>query len=295
MALIKRVFSGEIKDINIGEQTLTAVISTNSVDRMGEVLDPKGVDMKNFQKNPIVAWAHDYKLLPIGKALWTKKVQGGIMSKVKFASHAFAQEVFNLYREGFLKAFSVGFIPKDWEDGDGKKTPFRTYTKWELLEYSAVPIPANPEALSLAMTKGIIHEAKIIEDIQNAIDHDNKDLHCPECDSVELEVETIDNKDNFNCKGCDHRWIIKGEEGDDEDDDEDDDQEEKGLEDLLAENKLLAEEVNGLKNDNSDLRFKLYQEMEARQKALSEISDGISLDKIQSHIDGEIRKMTGKV
>ena len=33
------------------------------------------------------------------------------------------------------------------------------YTEWELLEYSAVPIPCSPESLTMAYEKGVIGEA----------------------------------------------------------------------------------------------------------------------------------------
>ena len=163
MELLKRVFDGEIKEIDKGERTLTAYVSTNARDRMDEVLDPAGVDLTKFKKNPVVLFAHDYSSPPIGKALWIKKDGDGILSKVQFANTAFAEEIFQLYQGGFMKAFSVGFIPKDYTDGDGEKSPRRTYNKWELLEYSAVPVPANPEALALSIQKGILTDKHLKE------------------------------------------------------------------------------------------------------------------------------------
>jgi HK97 family phage prohead protease len=151
----KQFFGSEIKGIDDNEQTLTAYISTDTRDRHGEVLDPQGLDKKNYEKNPVVLWAHDYSQPPIGRAMWTKKDGVGVLSKVKFASTPFAQEIFQLYKEKVLNTFSVGFMPKEWEDGDGEKKPRRTYTKWELLEYSAVPVPANPDAVALAIQKGL--------------------------------------------------------------------------------------------------------------------------------------------
>ncbi len=150
-----KVFNSEIKSIDTEEGTLTASISTSARDRQNEVLDPNGVDMRNFKTNPIVLFAHQYDQPPIGKALWIKRDGDAIVAKVQFAKTEFAQEIFGLFKDGFMKAFSVGFIPKTWEDGDGQKTPSRTYTKWELLEFSAVPVPANPEALMLAIQRGL--------------------------------------------------------------------------------------------------------------------------------------------
>ena len=65
--------------------------------------------------------------------------------------------LYRLVNTGYLKAESVGFIPKKWEDGDGgEKTPRRIYTKQELLEISIVPIPSNPNALMNAVKEGVI-------------------------------------------------------------------------------------------------------------------------------------------
>ena len=167
--MIKRVFESEIKGVDEKESTLTALITTSARDRMDESINPKGVDLKNFQKNPVVLWAHNYDLPPIGKALWTKRSKEGIISKVKFANTDFAKEVFGLFKDGFMNAFSVGFIPKETEDGDGKSTPSRTFTKAELLEFSAVPVPANPEALALAMKKGVLKNQDLIEQLAKDI------------------------------------------------------------------------------------------------------------------------------
>jgi HK97 family phage prohead protease len=159
-------FNSVIKDINEKEGTLTAYVSTGHRDRMDEVLLPEGADMKNFRKNPVVLWAHQYDQPPIGKALWIKNDGDGILAKVKFASTEFAQEILGLFKEGILNAFSVGFIPKEYTDGDGEKKPRRTYNNWELLEFSAVPVPANPEALSLAMSKGLIKSEALKKDLK---------------------------------------------------------------------------------------------------------------------------------
>ena len=78
MEILKRVFTSELRGIDDEEQTLTAFVSTNTRDRMDEVLMPDGVDMRNYKKNPIVLWAHDYSSPPIGKSLWIKKEGDGV-------------------------------------------------------------------------------------------------------------------------------------------------------------------------------------------------------------------------
>lgn len=162
-----KVYDSEIKESNVDERSITAVVSTATIDRMGEVLIPEGADLTAFRKNPVVLFAHNYQEPPIGKALWIKKTADGIISKVQFAKTQFAEEIFNLYKDGFMKAFSVGFIPKKWDDtpeekcNDGKK-PKRKYTDWEMIEYSAVPVPANPDALALAIQRGL-HVPEVIQ------------------------------------------------------------------------------------------------------------------------------------
>jgi hypothetical protein len=66
-----------------------------------------------------------------------------------------------LYKTGFMNASSVGFQPKEWEDGDGKKTPYRTFKKQELLELSLVSVPANSDALVTAKSKGIVSSEEL--------------------------------------------------------------------------------------------------------------------------------------
>ena len=148
---IYKIFNAKVKDL--GEGKLEAIVSTNDVDRSGEVVDIEGIDIKNYEKNPVVMWAHDYSLPPIGKTLSLTKEKIGkkmvLKTEMEFATGIsdLAREVYNLYKGGFMSAFSIGFIPQEMEEN--------TYIKSELLEYSAVPIPANPNALLLAKAKGI--------------------------------------------------------------------------------------------------------------------------------------------
>jgi len=162
-----KVFIGEIKSIDDGERSVTALISTPTRDRMDEVLLPEGADLKNFRKNPVVLWAHKSSEPPIGRAAWVKKTAEGLLAKTIFATTEKAEEIFTLVKGGFLRAFSVGFMGKEWEDGDGRKAPRRTYKKWELVEYSPVPIPANPDALALALKSG---EVKLCDSLKADFD-----------------------------------------------------------------------------------------------------------------------------
>ena len=153
--------------------TFRVIISTPAIDRQGESVDQNLWDLSNYLGNPVVLWAHDYYSLPIGIATNIEKQiidnQAVLVAEGKFApaeANPFAQQVRALYESGIVRATSVGFIPSSARmDGLSEKGN-------ELLEFSFVPVPANPQALSLSQaqklgldlsllaTKGIIFEEK---------------------------------------------------------------------------------------------------------------------------------------
>lgn len=173
---------------DLGEGIIEAVVASESEDRHGEVLELKGLDTSKYMKNPVVLWAHDYSQPPIGKTLTLKKKDGKLIAKVKFAidEDSFAHKIYKLYKGGYMKAFSIGFIPKEIDDN--------RYTKAEMIEHSSVPIPANSEALALAISKGIITKkdiSKLNAERQEGFEmSDEKDIVQEEKDEKLVEVET---------------------------------------------------------------------------------------------------------
>lgn len=161
-----RTINFKIQDINEEDRSFTAIASDNSTDRHGESIEQEGWDLGNFIKNPVVPWGHDYYMPPVAKATEIGIVNGKLMFRPKFASIAelsedpanpsdwakFVDTIFRMYKGGYLRAFSVGFIPKEM-DGD-------TFIKQELLEVSAVTVPSNPNALALAFKEGVIDESE---------------------------------------------------------------------------------------------------------------------------------------
>ncbi len=78
--------------------------------------------------------------------------------------------IHELFQQGILRAFSVGFtVPKGGlreatqkdKDRHGE-TVQRVITKWSLHELSVVPVPANPEALATAVSKGILPQDSLV-------------------------------------------------------------------------------------------------------------------------------------
>jgi len=146
---MNKLFIGATKSV-IDEQNkliVGAVGSNGIIDRHGESLNPMGWILDNYLKNPVILFAHDYSSLPIGKAVkvWIENKQ--LMFTIQFADTPMANQVFDLFKGGFLNAFSVGFIPTKFGVSGNDEY---TYMEQELLELSAVPVPANPEALANA-------------------------------------------------------------------------------------------------------------------------------------------------
>lgn len=184
--LIRKYYISEKKDDEVSKQERTIIsrISCVDKDRDGESLLPEGVKLENYRKNPIVCWGHSYRepQTIVGKNLWIKKDDKGLIAKTVFAKNEFADQVFKAYTEDLagtgplLKGWSVGFIPLKWEEPDTKgkeDAPKKIFTSWEMLEYSTVPIPASPDSLSLAYKKGLISE-RLKKDLEIEVVKDRK-------------------------------------------------------------------------------------------------------------------------
>ena len=154
-----KTFMAEIKDVPDTERTLDFTISTGAVDRDNDTVDPKGWVVENYLKNPVVLFAHDYHSLPIGRAISLTQTDGALKSRVEFTSkdlNPMGDTVYRMLKGGFLKATSVGFKPIDYKSSKDDSRPYGLdFSKQELLEYSIVPVPSNPEALIGASAAGI--------------------------------------------------------------------------------------------------------------------------------------------
>lgn len=140
---------------------LEFVLSDESVDRYGDIIEAKGWVLGNFKKNPIALFGHSSGF-PIGT--WSNiRVEGArLVAKLNLAARgtsARIDELISLVEQGILRAVSVGFIPIKSEpiNPDRPYGP-QKYTRQELLETSLVSVPANPAALALAKSLNISDE-----------------------------------------------------------------------------------------------------------------------------------------
>lgn len=127
---------------------LIAVASTGEKDRMGDMVDVKGWVLGNFRKNPVIQFAHNYTVPPIGTAENIKIVGNKLIFEPVFHTITqLAREIKQMYEAEppIMRAFSVGFIPLKMDDVDSHKI-----LKQELLEISSVPVPALASALTIS-------------------------------------------------------------------------------------------------------------------------------------------------
>lgn len=157
-------------EVNEGKREVLAIISSDSIDRDGEVVSPKGLKKKNFAGNPVVMVNHDYQSLPIGKALWVKQDGNRILAKYYVTDKTeLGRDVFGLLQDGVLNAHSIGFISNHSSKPTTQEKNLRPelanakliHRDWELMEFSVVGIPANPDATALAVSKGISNDTLV--------------------------------------------------------------------------------------------------------------------------------------
>lgn len=170
----------DVRGVDDSSDMPRALATVEVRDRHGDIVRVDGMDLSNFEKNPVMLFHHgltDFKM-PVGKAENVQKTEvevDGVMRKAlaftpNFDSDDFSQKVRAKYRDGSYEAFSIGFAPKSIEDvepiveeveGEERVTGL-DFKASELHEISPVGVGANPEALMLRaaeQTDGFSSEA----------------------------------------------------------------------------------------------------------------------------------------
>jgi len=132
---------------------ISAVVSTEDVDRDGDIVRQGGWDLSHFSAHPILLSSHNYRGLTNQIGEWTQmQVEGtelvGVAQYYIGEGNEEADWGFKLATKG-RAAFSVGFVPdmsqaKQIEAGGNISYEFQGQ---ELLEVSQVTVPSNPQAL----------------------------------------------------------------------------------------------------------------------------------------------------
>lgn len=147
---LEPVYQSLIKAVewNEEEATVYEVDATVEVpDRDGDVVVLDGGELDNYSKNPVMLVNHMWHELPVAKAVEIIKKKDRIRVKFIFAPTEEGQVAETLWKNGFLNAVSIGFIPKSWDVKETEDDYVFYCTRWELLEISFCSIPANQDAL----------------------------------------------------------------------------------------------------------------------------------------------------
>lgn len=128
----------------LGDGEFQAIVTTSSIDRMGESIDTGGISTDAYMGgNPVVLYGHDYSALPIGKTTKIQTFKNKMVATFQLAvkEYAFAATVADLIKGGYLNAVSIGGVVKQWNEN------YTEILALEMVEFSVVPVPANGEAL----------------------------------------------------------------------------------------------------------------------------------------------------
>ena len=141
-----------------GSVMIRGMASTADFDRAGDSISAEAWQkggLKNFEKNPIILFNHDYDR-PIGRATGMKAGPNGLELECKISKSA-PGNVAELVKDGVLGAFSVGFRVKDADYI--KETDGLMIKDAELFEVSVVSVPCN-QAATFSLSKSFDSNAE---------------------------------------------------------------------------------------------------------------------------------------
>lgn len=168
--VIREAVIRALSDKNKTNREAEFVISDETPDTYGTIFKISGWDLKRYEKNPVVFYAHrsnsDNPDMLIGTS--EVRVDGNqLIAVVRFENadiNPVAEKVWQKIQAGTLRMASIGANPKRGHWGDeklGENSDMIYFDEQELLEWSIVPIGSNPEALK--------REAQTIEEIRATI------------------------------------------------------------------------------------------------------------------------------
>lgn len=129
------------------QREITGVASTPSTDRMGDIVEPLGLDFEN----PLpLLWQHKHDA-PIGLAYLNKPTEDGVTFKAQLATISEdgdlkrrIDDAWQAIKHGLVRGISIGF--KTLESSFMKNSGGIRFEKALVVELSLVTVPANAEA-----------------------------------------------------------------------------------------------------------------------------------------------------
>lgn len=146
VTIFRTIDKNTVKAIDEENGILEAVVTTSDVDRYNENIVTSGIDTANYLNNPVVLYGHDYYGFPVGKTIKLTQLKNKIKAQFQLAieEYDFASTLYRLIKGGYVNAVSIGGRVLEWSED------YRSIEKMEMLEFSIVSIPANPNAMITA-------------------------------------------------------------------------------------------------------------------------------------------------
>lgn len=126
----------------------TFIVSTETEDRHESIIKVDGIDFSRYlATNPVVLFNHRYSEV-IGRTISMDVKDGKLIAVMEFDEEdEEANRIKGKVERKMLNAASIGFIIKKWSYDEENDTFI--VEECELLEYSIVTVPSNPDALAL--------------------------------------------------------------------------------------------------------------------------------------------------
>lgn len=191
-------------EIDESSLEITRTITTPSTDRYGDIVIPRGCEksIHKYLNNPQVFFGHKSFGLPIAHTSKLEVLDDKIRAVAKFNEETDeARTVWRFVTKGLMPGTSIGFLPvkaailgsnkseeeeeEEREKRRKEKTPegekvitfdhwfALKFLEWEMLEWSVVSIPANPdcvEGLTKYISDGVIEGQKIPFSISKSLE-----------------------------------------------------------------------------------------------------------------------------
>ena len=149
--------------LDAGERTDVSFITTDAVDRDGEVVIPAGGDWSSY--NRVVTFSHRYDQFPVGSNWWIRAKGNGLIAKTHYPQKPsdWGDTPWLPSRDSALDAATRADVHREEHRLPAPELRgVRIIDRWLGVEYAVAPVPCNPEAEMHAVAKGL--ESGVIDE-----------------------------------------------------------------------------------------------------------------------------------